>query len=132
VADSTDVVGDKEYDFLLPGQGVLVWHVDNSVIYGRHIPPDLGINSNPKRRGVRVMEADGIEDLGNPNSAFLFGSPFDPYFVGNHTRLGPETVPNSDTNDGGKSHTTIPPFVPTGPRWIWAMNALSMFDAMSL
>jgi len=53
------------------------------------------------------MEADGIEDLGNPKSPYLFGSPFDPYFVGNHTRLGPETVPNSDTNDGGKSHITI-------------------------
>jgi len=114
VADSTDVLGDKEYDFLLPGQGVLVWHVDNSVIYGRHIPSDLGINSNPKRRGVRVMEADGIEDLGDPTSAFLFGSPFDPYFVGNHTRLGPETVPNSDTNDGGKSHTTIDVASPPG------------------
>jgi M6 family metalloprotease-like protein len=102
-----DTVGDKEYDFLLPGQGVLVWHVDNSVIYGRHIPPDFAINSNPSRRGVRVMEADGIEDLGDPKSPYLFGSPFDPYFVGNHTRLGPETVPNSDTNDGGKSHITI-------------------------
>jgi M6 family metalloprotease-like protein len=116
LADSLgiDTVGDKEYDFLLPGQGVLIWHVDNSVIYGRHIPPDFGINSNPLRRGVRVMEADGIEDLGNPSSSFLFGSPFDPYFVGNHTRLGPETVPNSDTNDGGKSHTTIDVASPAG------------------
>ncbi len=107
LSDSLDTLGDKEYDFLLPGQGVLIWHVDNSVIYGRHIPPDFGINSNPKRRGVRVMEADGIEDIGDPNSSYLFGSPFDPYFVGNHTRLGPETTPNSDTNDGGKSHVTI-------------------------
>jgi M6 family metalloprotease-like protein len=107
LADSTDTLGDKEYDFLLPGQGVLVWHVDNSVIYGRHIPPDFGINSNPSRRGVRVMEADGILDLGDPTSPYLFGSPFDPYFVGNHTRLGPETTPNSNTNDGGLSHITI-------------------------
>ena len=113
-ADSTDLLGNKEYDFLLPGQGVLVWHVDNSVIYGRHIPADLGINSNPRRRGVKVMEADGIEDLGIPTSPFLFGSPFDPYFVGNHTRLGPETVPNSNTNDGGNSHTTIDVSSPPG------------------
>ena len=109
-----DTVGNKEYDFLLPGQGVLIWHVDNSVIYGRHIPPDFGINSNPSRRGVRVMEADGIEDLGDPNSSYLFGSPFDPYFVGNHTRLGPDTGPNSDTNDGGKSHITIDVTSPPG------------------
>jgi len=114
LADSTDTLGDKEYDFLLPGQGILVWHVDNSVIYGRHIPPDFGINSNPSRRGVRVMEADGILDLGDPTSPYLFGSPFDPYFVGNHTRLGPETTPNSNTNDGGVSHITIGVTSPAG------------------
>jgi M6 family metalloprotease-like protein len=114
LADSTDTLGDKEYDFLLPGQGVLIWHIDNSVIYGRHIPPDFGINSNPSRRGVRVMEADGIADLGDPTSPYLFGSPFDPYFVGNHTRLGPETTPNSNTNDGGISHVTVDVLSPPG------------------
>jgi hypothetical protein len=77
------------------------------VIYGRHIPPDFGINSNPSRRGVRVVEADGIADIGDPTSRYAFGSPFDPYFVGNHTRLGPETTPNSNTNDGGVSHIAI-------------------------
>jgi len=102
-----DLLGPKEYDFLLPGQGILVWHVDNSVIYGRHVPPDFGINSNPSRRGVRVMEADGIEDLGDPASPYLFGSSFDPWFVGNHTHFGPETTPNTNTNDGGLSHVTI-------------------------
>ena len=109
-----DTLGNKEYDFLLPGQGVLVWHIDNSVIYGRHIPPDFGINSNPSRRGVRVMEADGIQDIGDPTSGYLFGSPFDPYFVGNHTRLGPDTSPSSDTNDGGKSHITVDVLSPPG------------------
>lgn len=106
-ADSLDTLGGMEYDFLLPGQGILVWHIDESVIYGRHIPPDFGINSNPSRRGVRVVEADGIADLGDPNSAYLFGSPYDPYFVGNHTKLGPGTSPNSNTNDGGVSHVTL-------------------------
>lgn len=109
-----DQVGNKEYDFLLPGQGIMIWHVDNSVIYGRHIPPDFAINSNPDRRGVKVMEADGIEDLGDPKSPYLFGSPFDPWFVGNHTHLGPETTPNSNTNDGGISHITIDVLSPPG------------------
>src|SRR6266850_5668289 len=107
LADSTDTLGDKEDDFLLPGQGVMTWHVDHSVMYGRHIPPDFGINSNPARRGVRVLEADGIEDLGDPTSPYLFGSAFDPWFVGNHTHFGPETTPNTNTNDGGLSHVTI-------------------------
>ncbi len=114
LADSTDTLGDKEYDFLLPGQGVLIWHVDNSVIYGRHIPPDYGINTNPLRRGVRIMEADRIQDLGDPTSPYLFGSPFDPWFVGNHTHFGPETTPNTNTNDGGLSHITIDVTSPAG------------------
>lgn len=106
-ADSLDTLGDREYDFLLPGQGILIWHIDESVVFGRHIPSDYGINSNPSRRGVRVLEADGIADIGDPNSPYLFGSPFDPYFLGNHTRLGPDTSPNSNTNDGGISHIVV-------------------------
>ncbi len=103
-----DSLGDKEYDFLLPGLGgILVWHIDNSVIYGRYMPSDGGINTNPARHGVKVVEADGIEDLGDPNSAYLFGSPFDPYFVGNHTDLGPATSPSSTTNDGGVTGITM-------------------------
>lgn len=103
----TDTVGDKEWDFLLPGQGILIWHVDESVLYGRHQNADLGVNTNPARRGVRLLEADATADLGDPTSPYLFGSPFDPYFVGNHTLLGPTTNPPSTTNDGGVSHITV-------------------------
>ena len=104
---ATDSLGDKEYDFLLPGQGILVWHIDDTVIFGANMPPDFGINSNPERRGVDVEEADGIEDIGDPNSRWFFGGPFDPYFVGNHTRLGPDTSPSTATNDGAQSHVEI-------------------------
>ena len=110
----SDTVGDKEWDFLLPGQGILVWHVDESVLYGRHLNADLGVNTNPTRRGVRVLEADGISDIGDPKSPYLFGSPFDPYFVGNHTLLGPATNPPSTTNDGGVSHITVEVKSPPG------------------
>jgi M6 family metalloprotease-like protein len=116
-ADPSDSLGDREYDFLLPGQGVLVWHIDETVICtpvtdstylcGPNANPDFGINSNPERRGVRVMEADGIADIGNPNSRYFFGSPFDPYFVGNHTRLADDTNPNALTNDGARSHIDL-------------------------
>jgi M6 family metalloprotease-like protein len=115
--DLSDSLGDREYDFLLPGQGVLVWHVDETVICtpvtdstylcGPNANPDLGINSNPERRGVRVVEADGIEDIGNINSRFFFGSPFDPYFVGNHTRLTDDTNPSARSNDGARSHIDL-------------------------
>ncbi|HEX7077454.1 MAG TPA: FG-GAP-like repeat-containing protein [Candidatus Eisenbacteria bacterium] len=113
--DPSDSLGDKEYDFLLPGQGILVWHVDDTVIFGPNIPPDYGINSNPDRRGVAVVEADGIEDIGDPNSRYFFGSPFDPYFVGNRTRLAPDTSPSTASNDGGQSHLAITVKSPSGP-----------------
>jgi len=105
--DPLDTTGDKEWDFLNPGQGILIWHIDDTVIFGANIPPDHGINSNPARRGVAVMEADGIQDIGDPFSRYFFGSPFDPWFVGNRTRLGPNTSPSTATNDGGQSHLTI-------------------------
>jgi M6 family metalloprotease-like protein len=114
--DPTDSLGDKEYDFLLPGQGILVWHVDESVICvlegdSAYCPPnanpDYGVNSNPDRLGVGLLEASGIRDIGNPYSPYFFGGPFDPYFVGNHTRVSSDTNPSSRTNDGGSSHVTI-------------------------
>lgn len=116
-ANPNDAVGDREYDFLLPGQGILAWHIDETVICtpvnestylcGPNANPDLGVNSNPARRGVRVYEADGIADIGDPSSRFFFGGPFDPYFVGNHTRLSDDTNPSARTNDGARSHVAI-------------------------
>lgn len=118
--DPLDTTGDKEYDFLLPGQGILAWHIDPSVFCtvsgevggegfacGPNANPDFGINSNPERLGVGLMEADGIRDIGDPASYYFYGSPFDPYFVGNHTVLGPGTNPNSGSNDGAFSHVTM-------------------------
>jgi len=116
-ADPTDSLGDKEYDFLLPGPGVLMWHIDETVICvpvsdstylcGPNANPDAGINSNPDRRGVHLLEADGISDIGDPNSKYFFGGPYDPWFVGNHTHLSDDTNPSSRTNDGARSHVSV-------------------------
>ena len=116
-ADPSDSTGDREYDFLLPGQGILVWHIDETVLCfqisdslyacGANSNPDGGVNSNPDRRGIRVMEADGIADIGDPYSAYFFGSAFDPYFVGNHTKLNDDSNPSARTNDGARSHVDL-------------------------
>jgi M6 family metalloprotease-like protein len=117
IGDPTDSLGAQEYDFLLPGQGILIWHIDETVIClpitdstyvcGANPNPDFGVNSNPGRRGVRLLEADGIADIGDPYSVYFFGSTFDPYFVGNHTRLNDNTNPSARTNDGGQSHIDL-------------------------
>ncbi len=101
--------------------GILIWHIDESVI-DKKISQNLGINSDPDRRGVDLEEAEGSQDIGKPidgvidNSA-AFGIPFDFWWSGNNftvisqgnqislyqNQFGPQTFPNTDSNSGGKT-----------------------------
>ncbi|MGQ9603783.1 MAG: T9SS type A sorting domain-containing protein [bacterium] len=92
-----------EYDFLLPGSGLLVWHVDEQWLRWL-IPYDL-VNAFPQRRGVTLVEADGIPDLVDPRSIYYLGSPYDPFYLGNNNRLGDDTYPSSRSQTG--CHTGI-------------------------
>ena len=105
-----------EYDALLPGGGLLVWHVDESVIpFESYFPldtslrvnPDFGVNSNPARRGLSVVEADGLHDLGDLGSPYILGSPYDPFFLGNNTLLSDTTHPNLIPNTPTRPHVQI-------------------------
>ncbi len=111
VPDSTavgDTLGYREYDYLLPGQGVLLWHIDQRAIsagltyYG-------GVNVFFGRPGVGVVEGDGIFDIGMDSPEYL-GGPYDPYYLGGYQTYGPNTVPSSATNDGTPTGITF--FVP--------------------
>ncbi|UCF78728.1 MAG: immune inhibitor A [Candidatus Eiseniibacteriota bacterium] len=95
-----------EYDALLPGSGILIWHIDDGLIALRSSRLQTP-NGGPEERGIDIEEADGIEDLGNPYSWYWLGSEFDPYFRGNATLFGPATVPNSNANSGARSHVTV-------------------------
>ncbi len=99
-----------EYDALLPGSGVLVWHVDESVIpftTSLRVNPDFGFNTNPRRLGDQVIEADGLDDLGDTGSPFLLGSEFDPWQASVATTLSDATVPNLLPNQGTRPHLKI-------------------------
>ncbi|HEY6196241.1 MAG TPA: immune inhibitor A domain-containing protein, partial [Candidatus Eisenbacteria bacterium] len=99
-----------EYDALLPGSGVLVWHVDESVIpftTSLRVNPDFGFNTNPRRLGDQVIEADGLDDLGDTGSPFLLGSEFDPWQAKVATTLSDGTVPNLLPNQGTRPHLKI-------------------------
>ena len=65
------------YDYFLPAGGVLVWHVNNDVIAANL--DDNTINANGD--GLRILEADGIQDIGVLESYVLgwYGSYRDPY-----------------------------------------------------
>ena len=114
--DSTRVIlGPKtpdryEYDALLPGGGILVWHVDASVIpFDTALRPnfDYAFNSNPFRLGLQVIEADGLDDLGNGGSPYILGSPLDPYQKSINPSLSDSTQPNLRPNQGTRPHLRI-------------------------
>ncbi len=56
------IVSVEEYDFGLPGSGILIWHIDENVIEQKYA--ENLVNSNMNHRGVDLVEADGSQDMG--------------------------------------------------------------------
>ena len=99
-----------EYDALEPGGGMLVWHVDESVVpFDRslRVNPDYGLNSRWSRQGLQIIEADGLDDLGDPGSPFLLGSPLDPYQKSVNGSLSDGTLPNLVPNQRTRPHVRL-------------------------
>ena len=132
-ADSSRVIlGPKspdrfEYDALLPvrvgpdgkslpGCGVLAWHIDESVIPSNEFtfPCDTaranrecGFNTNPLRLAISILEADGLQDLGDGNSPYILGAPRDPWFRSNNASLGDSTRPRLTPHIGTYPHIRL-------------------------
>jgi M6 family metalloprotease-like protein len=99
-----------EYDALLPGGGILAWHVDESVIpflTSLRTNPDFGFNTNPRRLGLQVIEADGLDDLGDPGSPFWTGSDLDPWQARVASTLSDNTIPSLIPNQGTHPHLRV-------------------------
>ncbi|MFI5371172.1 MAG: FG-GAP-like repeat-containing protein [Candidatus Eisenbacteria bacterium] len=99
-----------EYDALLPGTGLLVWHIDVSVIpfeTAFRYNSDGSFNTNPSRLGISVIEADKLADIGDPGSPFILGAPYDPYFHSNNPILADTTLPNLRPHIGTLPHSRI-------------------------
>ena len=81
------------YDYFLPPGGMLVWHADQPVIEA-HLY-DNTVNAG--RDGLRLVEADGIRDVGLYASFVegFYGSETDVFHAGNASFLGQEGTPNS-------------------------------------
>ena len=103
--DSTEAPGslaNLEYDWLIPGEGVLAWKFDFLSFNTGRSQPGGGINIFFNRPGLQLIEADGIRDIGTASSEFL-GGPLDPFFKGGYDLLAPNTLPSSNTNDGTRT-----------------------------
>ena len=111
-----------EYDALLPtwpkghpshgkpAGGILAWHIDASVLTfatSLRVNDDFGFNTNPRRLGVSVIEADGLQDLGDLGSPLLFGSYRDPWYVSNTPTLSDTTIPKLLPNLGTRPHVRL-------------------------
>ncbi|MFH1006809.1 MAG: FG-GAP-like repeat-containing protein, partial [Candidatus Latescibacterota bacterium] len=105
----------ENYDAFIPGSGILIYHIDEGVIaQGR---ADNSINADPMHRGIDLEEADGGEDIGNPNRVYadwehpdwegIDGESGDAFYAGARALFGPDTKPSSATYGGTDSGVRV-------------------------
>ncbi|MHB1686183.1 MAG: T9SS-dependent M6-like inactivated metalloprotease [Ignavibacteriaceae bacterium] len=117
-----------EFDWALPGQiddtsnyggGILIWHIDDNII-NSNISSN-SINANPNHRGVNLMEASGVPEIGQKftdllgNTIIGEGSYQDYWYANNSAVLyknifSKDSRPNSNTNSAANSLITISNF----------------------
>ena len=111
-----------DYDLGLPASGLLIWHIDENIIFSGI--DNYLVNGDRLNRGVDLEEADGAQDIGFP-SIFLFSDPSagyfgDIWFKGNpeYERVNPSmdglapefgtfTYPSTVSNEGASTFITI-------------------------
>ena len=119
---SGDQPNNREYDFLLPGSGMLIWHVDELAArldydgdgFNNFDDNDLqwfNFSSDPRKWDNRhqflaVEEADGIIHFGREYFAG-FGRPGDLFDINNNATFGPNSNPPTESNVGAYSGVTI-------------------------
>ncbi len=95
------------FDAHLPGQGMIVWHAENSTAYTSL--GNSGGTGNNQMRGLVLEEADGEYDLLVPSyQGGNTGDDGDPYpGTSNNREFGAATTPSSLTNSGVPSPVHI-------------------------
>ena len=89
-----------EYDFFLSdwqdetgasfGGGIVVWHIDDKILYQEGVTDNEGnfvnnydnnsVNIRHDHRAVKIVEADNLDDIGNPYSLYWNGTAYEPYY----------------------------------------------------
>jgi M6 family metalloprotease-like protein len=102
----------REYDWLLPGSGILIWHVDEEVAYfdfdydGLNNFWDNDLQVFKDRRFLTLVEADGIIDFGGDYYTG-FGQQEDMFYWGNNTAFTPYTFPPSKSRNGSETRIWV-------------------------
>lgn len=110
----------RNNDISLPASGVLVWHVDERVI--REKMKYNMVNADSSYRGISLVEADGVTDLGIMFTDVFYQAAFDyggaedvfPHETSvdgkkavSVNNFGPYTRPSTRSNDGGHTYLDI-------------------------
>jgi len=117
------------YDYGLPGSGILIWHIDEKMIF-----KDFLSNKNYNNilnGGIHIEEGDGAQDIGS-ESQFIFVDPTlglwsdfwfknnNQYFISNQVLsidsiiFNVNSFPNSRSNSGSDSHIFLSNFSTPG------------------
>ena len=126
--------------------GILIWHIDESVI--RQTIESQRVNANNNRKGVELQEADGAQDIGRPTAIGISqnapnGSAFDFWWSGNdasvifpggreiiffENRFGPDTTPNNNSKAGAPSPFELFDFSDNLPVASFSIKPVSPFS----
>ncbi|HEU4436574.1 MAG TPA: hypothetical protein VFR89_03845, partial [candidate division Zixibacteria bacterium] len=115
--DGDSSVFTAEYDILLPGSGILIWHVDEAVALEAGCADGLGnlysrfvcntVNNNPARRFLELEEADGFVDFGGNYYTGAFGFAEDMFWAPNNTSFTPTSNPSTRSKFGGQTGISV-------------------------
>ncbi len=112
-----------KYDSYLPGEGLLIWHIDEDVIYSKW--NSNSVNNDEDHKGVDLEEADGEDDLDYSTNR---GDSGDPYKSGSFTK---DTYPNSLAYNGTESGWKIENIETSGDNIIVDISFLSKPHAVA-
>ncbi|MEA1973330.1 MAG: T9SS type A sorting domain-containing protein, partial [Candidatus Cloacimonadota bacterium] len=144
-----------EYDWMLPGWlnpdltstggGLIFWHINDRVIYEEGVIDSNGdfisnyennsVNQDYYSRGVEIIEADGLADIGNPSSLWWRGTAYEAFYrdkpdLEDNTIVGWLSSPEGTGSHAGEfSSTTNPAFCDSydNPVW-WKIYDISTFQ----
>ena len=116
ISDATNVIlCAQNYDYGLPGKGLIIWHINESNIDN--------LNDDIDDRTVKIIEADGAQDIGYQNYMYPIADPsagwkWDLWFPGNdayffvnsdedYLNFNSNTNPSSLSDGGARTYIQI-------------------------
>lgn len=137
------VIEADDQDFDILASGILIWHIDENIIYNNFLTNT--INADQNKKGIALEEADGAIDIGlvhedilpgffSPINGQLFDAFFaDTIYADDTTYIGnsyftPFTNPNTNSNSGAKSHIYITDISHSGNIMTFDLNIRHMVE----